>query len=205
MRAMVATAPGTVERWPTMPIAGSDLLAELLGEARHALVLTGAGVSTESGLPDYRSSGGLWANRRFEELAHIDMWRREPEEFWRFYAERLAGVSEARPNDGPSRDRRARARGLRAPRPHPERRRAPPGGRQPRAARAARDALGGRVPRVRLPRAEGRSQRRSSRPAPPCPSAPPVARTSSPPSSSSGSCSRPHSASRTPSSPAATC
>ena len=79
---------------------GLDLLAEMLGEARHALVLTGAGVSTESGLPDYRSSGGLWANRRFEELAHIDMWRREPEEFWRFYAERLAGISGARPNAG---------------------------------------------------------------------------------------------------------
>ena len=77
-----------------------DLLAELLSSARHALVLTGAGVSTESGLPDYRSSGGLWANRRFEELAHIDTWRREPEEFWRFYAERLSRLSEARPNEG---------------------------------------------------------------------------------------------------------
>ena len=82
------------------PGRGLDLLAELLRTARHALVLTGAGVSTESGLPDYRSSGGLWANRHFEELAHVDMWRREPEEFWRFYAERLSSVSEARPNDG---------------------------------------------------------------------------------------------------------
>ena len=77
-----------------------DLLAGLLGAARHALVLTGAGVSTESGLPDYRGSGGLWANRHFEELAHIDMWRREPEEFWRFYGERLSGISEAQPNAG---------------------------------------------------------------------------------------------------------
>jgi len=79
---------------------GLDLLAGMLGAARHALVLTGAGVSTESGLPDYRSSGGLWANRQFEELAHIDMWRREPEEFWRFYAERLSAVSDAQPNAG---------------------------------------------------------------------------------------------------------
>ena len=37
-----------------------DLLALLLREARHALILTGAGVSTESGLPDYRGSDGLW-------------------------------------------------------------------------------------------------------------------------------------------------
>ena len=77
-----------------------DLLAELLVEARHALVLTGAGVSTESGLPDYRGVGGLWRNRRFEELASIELWRREPEEFWQFYAERLAGLSEAKPNAG---------------------------------------------------------------------------------------------------------
>ena len=77
-----------------------DLLAELLVAARHALVLTGAGVSTESGLPDYRSAGGLWQTRRFEELASIEMWRREPEEFWRFYAERLASLSEAEPNAG---------------------------------------------------------------------------------------------------------
>lgn len=76
------------------------LLASMLAAARHALVLTGAGVSTESGLPDYRSTGGLWSNRRFEELAHIDMWRREPAEFWRFYGERLSRIAEAEPNEG---------------------------------------------------------------------------------------------------------
>ena len=77
-----------------------DLLAELLSGARHALVLTGAGLSTESGLPDYRGSDGLWQNRRFEELAHIDTWRHEPEEFWAFYAARLTLLDGARPNAG---------------------------------------------------------------------------------------------------------
>src|SRR6478736_961929 len=77
-----------------------DLLAELLVNAQHALVLTGAGVSTESGLPDYRGTDGLWRTRRFEELASIEMWRREPEEFWQFYAERLSMLSEATPNAG---------------------------------------------------------------------------------------------------------
>jgi NAD-dependent deacetylase len=82
--------------------AASDLerLAALLRGARHALVLTGAGVSTESGLPDYRSSDGLWRNRRFEELAHIETWRREPEAFWTFYRERIDVLARARPNDG---------------------------------------------------------------------------------------------------------
>ena len=72
----------------------------MLRSSRHALVLTGAGVSTESGLPDYRGGQGLWGNRRFEELAHIDMWRREPEEFWDFYGNRLTQLVSARPNDG---------------------------------------------------------------------------------------------------------
>ena len=76
------------------------LLAAMLARAQHALVLTGAGMSTESGLPDYRGAGGLWRNRAFEELAHIETWRREPEAFWRFYAERLSALRAARPNDG---------------------------------------------------------------------------------------------------------
>ena len=75
-------------------------LAALLRDARHALVLTGAGVSTESGLPDYRSSSGLWRNRRFEELAHIETWRREPDAFWAFYRERIDVLARAQPNDG---------------------------------------------------------------------------------------------------------
>jgi len=56
-------APGRRLPFGTMGTAGDDrldLLAQLLREARHALVLTGAGVSTESGLPDYRGSDGLW-------------------------------------------------------------------------------------------------------------------------------------------------
>ena len=70
---------------------------ELAG-ARFAIALTGAGISTESGLPDYRGSNGLWQNKRFEELANIDTFRREPVEFWRFYTQRLQVLRGARPN-----------------------------------------------------------------------------------------------------------
>jgi len=80
--------------------ADIERLAELFREARHALVLTGAGISTESGLPDYRGSDGMWRNRRFEELAHIETWRREPEAFWTFYAERIHVLAQAQPNEG---------------------------------------------------------------------------------------------------------
>jgi NAD-dependent deacetylase len=77
-----------------------ERLATLVRGARHALVLSGAGVSTESGLPDYRGSNGLWRNRRFEELAHIETWRHEPEAFWTFYRERIDVLARAQPNAG---------------------------------------------------------------------------------------------------------
>ncbi len=69
-----------------------------LAHARFAIVLTGAGISTESGLPDYRGATGLWKNRRFEELAHIELFRKEPAEFWDFYAVRLQALRRAQPN-----------------------------------------------------------------------------------------------------------
>lgn len=78
-----------------------DSLAEIgraLAASSHAIVFTGAGISTGSGLPDYRGANGLWRNKRFEQLANLDMFVREPAEFWEFYGERLAGLRGAHPN-----------------------------------------------------------------------------------------------------------
>ena len=69
-----------------------------IAEANFAVAFTGAGISTESGLPDYRGPGGLWKNKRFEELAHIETFKSEPGEFWGFYAQRLAALHNAKPN-----------------------------------------------------------------------------------------------------------
>lgn len=69
-----------------------------LAQARFAIALTGAGISTESGLPDYRGPAGLWKSRRFEELAHIALFLREPAAFWEFYGARLRALRRARPN-----------------------------------------------------------------------------------------------------------
>lgn len=77
-----------------------ELLARRMREAGTVAALTGAGISTGSGLPDYRGDQGLWRNRRFEELASIEMFSREPVEFWEFYRMRLAGLRHARPNAG---------------------------------------------------------------------------------------------------------
>jgi NAD-dependent deacetylase len=73
-------------------------LAGLLAERRPALVLTGAGVSTESGIPDFRSPTGIWAEFDPLEYASLEAFRRDPEKVWRFYAPRFAMLTEAAPN-----------------------------------------------------------------------------------------------------------
>jgi len=77
-----------------------ERLAELLRGRQPCVVLTGAGISTESGIPDFRSAGGIW--RRFDPLvyAHVDAFRRDPARVWEFYALRLDVVGSAEPNDG---------------------------------------------------------------------------------------------------------
>jgi len=57
-------------------------------------------VSTESGIPDFRSAEGIWAQFDPFEVAHIDAFRRDPARVWEFYALRLDVLSQAEPNDG---------------------------------------------------------------------------------------------------------
>jgi NAD-dependent deacetylase len=72
----------------------------MLREARSALVLTGAGVSVPSGIPDFRSPGtGIWEKVNPMEVAHIDVFRREPDKFWHFYADRFASLVSKQPNE----------------------------------------------------------------------------------------------------------
>jgi NAD-dependent deacetylase len=79
--------------------ADHDRLAELIRSARSVVALTGAGVSVPSGIPDFRSPGtGLWANVDPMEVAHISVWRREPERFWGFYGQRFATLEGKQPN-----------------------------------------------------------------------------------------------------------
>lgn len=62
------------------------------------VVLTGAGVSADSGLATFRDSGGLWEGRRPEDVATPEAWAREPETVWRFYQMRRKKLLEAAPN-----------------------------------------------------------------------------------------------------------
>ncbi len=72
----------------------------LLAAADAVAVLTGAGVSAESGVPTFRDPGGLWRGRRPEELATPAAFRRDPAEVWAFYRWRIESLRGVRPNPG---------------------------------------------------------------------------------------------------------
>ena len=79
---------------------GAEQVASLLREADRAVVLTGAGISVPSGIPDFRTPGtGLWENVDPMEVAHIDAWRRDPDKFWSFYGQRFASLTDKEPNE----------------------------------------------------------------------------------------------------------
>lgn len=78
-----------------------EKLVAALRESRHVCVLTGAGVSAESGVPTFRESqDGLWAQYRAEELATPEAFLADPVLVWRWYRWRRDLVSEAEPNPG---------------------------------------------------------------------------------------------------------
>jgi NAD-dependent deacetylase len=76
-----------------------ERLAELLGRSRRAVVLTGAGVSVPSGIPDFRTpETGLWAKVDPMEVAHISVFERDPERFWSYYRPRFQALGDKEPN-----------------------------------------------------------------------------------------------------------
>lgn len=78
----------------------AEKLARAMAASKRTVVFTGAGMSTESGLPDFRSSSGLWGKYRPEDLASVDALNRNFENFAAFYRQRIATLGEVRPNKG---------------------------------------------------------------------------------------------------------
>ncbi|HKA07514.1 MAG TPA: NAD-dependent deacylase [Gemmataceae bacterium] len=75
-------------------------VARALSRATHVAVLTGAGVSAESGVPTFRASDGLWEGHRIEDVASPDGFVRDPRLVWQFYNGRRANVGRVQPNPG---------------------------------------------------------------------------------------------------------
>jgi NAD-dependent deacetylase len=75
-----------------------DEIVERLRDARSVFVLTGSGISAESGLPTFRGVGGLWRTHRVEELASPQGFARDPQLVWTWYNERRAAHKMAEPS-----------------------------------------------------------------------------------------------------------
>ena len=72
--------------------------AALIRENDRVFVLTGAGISAESGLPTFRASDGLWAGHRIEDVCTPEAWENDPELVWQFYSARREAAERALPN-----------------------------------------------------------------------------------------------------------
>ncbi|HNY70205.1 MAG TPA: NAD-dependent deacylase [Syntrophorhabdus sp.] len=78
----------------------NESVVERLTQANSLLVITGAGISAESGIPTFRGADGLWRNYRAEDLATLDAFERDPVTVWEWYDWRRGIIGRAEPNPG---------------------------------------------------------------------------------------------------------
>lgn len=77
------------------------MLVDLLKDSKYTVIYTGAGMSTESGLPDFRSAKtGLWEQEDPALIASTEAMNRDVEKFFQFYRERVLGVKDCKPHKG---------------------------------------------------------------------------------------------------------
>ena len=86
--------------WRFDVVRDVERLADLVRDRAPVVVLTGAGISTESGIPDFRSATGVWAHYDPEEYATIEAFDSDPVKVWQFYSLRFRALTEAKPNSG---------------------------------------------------------------------------------------------------------
>jgi len=76
------------------------MLLEMVDSSERIVALTGAGISTASGIPDFRSPGGVWETENPMEVATLSVFNDDPERFWAFYRARLDVADSYEPNAG---------------------------------------------------------------------------------------------------------
>src|SRR5215469_2265905 len=79
-------------------MADLDRARDHLAQARAVAVLTGAGISAESGIPTFRGTDGLWKNFKAEDLATPEAFARDPRLVWEWYDWRRSLIAQAKPN-----------------------------------------------------------------------------------------------------------
>jgi NAD-dependent deacetylase len=84
----------------TIAVVSIEQVRSLLAGARNIAVLTGAGISAESGIPTFRGPGGLWRNFRPEQLATPEAFAADPKLSWEWYDWRRSVVAKTQPNAG---------------------------------------------------------------------------------------------------------
>lgn len=82
-----------------IPSSDMEAFRKLLLKAQHVVVLTGAGVSAESGVPTFRGAGGLWRTYKAQDLATPSAFRSNPSLVWEFYHHRREVMASKLPND----------------------------------------------------------------------------------------------------------
>ena len=85
-------------RYARVPVREGEQKPIEVARGTHTFVLTGAGISAESGIKTFRDANGLWENHRFEDVASPEGWARDASLVWRFYAERRAQARSVAPN-----------------------------------------------------------------------------------------------------------
>jgi NAD-dependent deacetylase len=91
-------SPPAARSWRLDDEGGETMAPISIASDDRVFVLTGAGISAESGLPTFRAEDGLWAGYRIEDVCTPDAWLRNPAEVWKFYSARRAAGATAEPN-----------------------------------------------------------------------------------------------------------
>ncbi len=83
------------------PSSDMDVFRKLVQKAKNVVILTGAGVSAESGVPTFRGAGGLWRSFNATDLATPSAFRSNPSLVWEFYHYRRENMASKSPNNVP--------------------------------------------------------------------------------------------------------